>query len=648
MKLGLHSWRTFDEGLQKEYLITNGLGSSCSSTIIGANIRKYNGLLNASLVAPVKRVLLLAKIDEEITIGEKTYPLHSNEFIGKRTEGFKHLRNVSYDLLPRFSFGIQDVCIEKEISMEYGKNTVAIVYRVNTGKEKIKMSFTPYVNFRDHHDLSKREGFHYTQHYEGNTLHLVEKETNLDLKIISNCTYLQKESWSLPVFYRNEAERELKPIDFHFIPGEFTYEMEPYGEYIITFSATIETDTDINPLSIISEEKKRRQKLLELAGYQEPILKELTLAADQFIVERFSTGKKTVIAGYPWFTDWGRDTMIAFSGLTLVTKRFQEAKEILLTFIEYLKFGLIPNMFPDENNQPMYNTADGTLWFFQAVYKYLEYTGDRETVKKEIYPYLKEIIQYHIKGTEYDIFMDEDALLSAGNDGTQLTWMDVKVGDWVVTPRHGKAVEINALWYNALKIMDKFSAEFEEADIMYGTLAEKVKNSFVEQFWNEDEKCLYDVIQGGQKIGKLRPNQVIAVSLPYCMLDKEKSRLVVQKVYQSLYTPYGLRSLSTEDHEYIGIYKGDIYHRDGAYHQGTVWGWLIGPFLDAYGKVNEYSQESKNRIKQMLNEFYMHMQDGCLGSIAEIFDGDEPFYPRGCMAQAWSVAEVIRVYVELL
>ncbi|EOD00791.1 amylo-alpha-1,6-glucosidase [Caldisalinibacter kiritimatiensis] len=647
MEFGISDWNTFEKGIEKEYLITNGIGGFCSSTVIGANIRKYHGLLNASLVPPVKRYLLLSKIDEIIEVGNQKYNLQTNDFIGKRDNGHLYLRKFTNTLLPKFSYGIDDITIEKEIAMEYGKNTVVVVYKVETGNKPVKMTFIPYTNFRDHHDTSKREDFKYIQSYKEGILKLVEEKEKLTLKISSNCQYKEKEQWSLPMFYSNEKQRGLDCIDFHFIPGEFIYEMKPYSKYTIYFTATIEDTDKLDALSILEKEKERRQKLIEKAGFRDDMLKELVLAADQFIVNRESTGTKTVIAGYPWFTDWGRDTMIALPGLTLATKRYEDAKEILLTFVKYIKNGLIPNMFPDENVEPMYNTVDGTLWFFNAVYKYLEYTGDEETIKNEIYPYLKQIIKHHLEGTVYDIYVDEDGLLSAGGPGTQLTWMDVKVNGWVVTPRHGKAVEINALWYNALKIMELLSEKFGEDSKEYRELAEKTKKAFVDKFWNEKEKCLYDAIQDGKRIDKIRPNQIIAVSLPFTMLDKEKSRLVVSKVYEKLYTPYGLRTLPKDDREYIGQYRGDVLSRDGAYHQGTVWPWLIGPFIEAYVKVYDYSKESKNKAKEMLDLFKAHMKDGCIGSISEILEGDEPFYPRGCPAQAWSVAEVLRVYGEI-
>ncbi|RKD22394.1 glycogen debranching enzyme, putative [Caminicella sporogenes DSM 14501] len=648
MELGYSNWKTFDDGIQKEYLITNGLGSFCSSTIIGANIRKYHGLLNASLEHPIKRYLLLSKIDETLKIEGEEYKLFSNQFIEKIDDGYLQLRRFNSYPIPKFIYGVKDVIISKELAMEYEKNTVAVVYKINTGSKKVKMTFTPYINFRNHHDVSKKGSFKYNQSYERRALKLIEKSTGLNLKIISNCIYEANEEWSLPMFYENENYRGLESIDFHFIPGIFYYEMEPHKKYTITFLATIEDSAEYTAEEIIENEKKRRIELIDRAGYTNRFLNNLVLASDSFIVRRSSTKTKTIIAGYPWFTDWGRDTMIAFTGLTLTTKRFDDAKNILLTFIKYIKYGIIPNMFPDENTPPLYNTADGSLWFFYAVYKYLKYTNDLKTIKDEIYPHLEDMIKHHVKGTINNIYMDDDGLLSAGDEGTQLTWMDVKVGDWVVTPRHGKAVEINALWYNALKIMEEISNRLGYDGSEYGKLAEKAKKSFVEKFWNDKGKYLYDVIQDKKPVDMIRPNQILAVSLPFSILDREKEKLIVEKVHEELYTPFGLRSLSKRHKEYIGKYGGDVLKRDGAYHQGTVWAWLIGPFVEAYVKVNNYSKESKLSAKYMLEEFYYHMKDACISNISEIFDGDKPHYPRGCVAQAWSVGEVLRTYVEVV
>jgi predicted glycogen debranching enzyme len=433
------------------------------------------------------------------------------------------------------------------------------------------------------------------------------------------------------------------------MPGEFEVRLKGGGSFAIV--ASTEPIKSINSQLLQVQEEMRLSQLMERAGYAQEFINRLVIAADNFIVQRESTATKSVIAGYPWFTDWGRDTMIALPGLTLVTKRFEEALEILNTFARYCKDGLIPNRFPDEGLSPDYNTVDASLWFFHAVHQYLRYTGNYEVIEDAIYPVLKQIIECHLKGTHFNIHVTKDGLLAAGSSGQQLTWMDAKVDDWVVTPRHGKPVEINALWYNALRVMEKLAQSFGDESGEYSKLAQQVRKSFTREFWNDTAGCLYDVISeenngAVHKDSSLRPNQIIAVSLPFSMLDHTKEAKIVSKVWQHLYIPYGLRSLSPQDPHYIGHYQGDRFHRDGAYHQGTAWSWLIGPFITAYRKVNEYSRESQVVAEKLIEPFKGQLMDHGVGSISEIFDGDHPHDPRGCIAQAWGVAEVLRAYVE--
>lgn len=373
---------------------------------------------------------------------------------------------------------------------------------------------------------------------------------------------------------------------------------------------------------------------------------QLLLAADRFIVHRKSTDSKTIIAGYPWFTDWGRDTMIAMPGLTLATGRYEDARDILYTFARYEKDGLLPNVFPDGDGEPAYNTVDAALWYFEAVYQYLQYTGDLPFIKDQLLPVLERILQGYRKGTAFQIRMDKDSLITAGNGDTQLTWMDAKVGSWVVTPRHGKAVEINALWYNALMVMAALADQTGGYGSEYVKLAAKVKKAFVKTFWNEKERCLYDVVNEQGCDEKIRPNQILAASLSFPVLDAEQAKSVVDTVYEKLYTALGLRTLTKNDPDYRGIYEGDQYMRDGAYHQGTVWTWPLGRFITAYARVYKADPELKYQLEAFFLPFRDHLQDACIGSISEIFDGDEPLLPRGCYAQAWSVSEILRAYVE--
>ncbi|HEX2926177.1 MAG TPA: amylo-alpha-1,6-glucosidase, partial [Ruminiclostridium sp.] len=401
----------------------------------------------------------------------------------------------------------------------------------------------------------------------------------------------------------------------------------------------------IDGLQVFNYQTARMEELMQRAGCSNPLVKKLVLAADNFIVYRSSTNAKTIIAGYPWFTDWGRDTMIAFTGLTLATGRFGDAKEILFTFSKYVEYGLIPNMFPDDGEKPAYNSVDAALWYFEAVNSYLEYTGDSDFIKEEVYPCLKNICERFINGTIYDIGMTDDGLITAGNKNTQLTWMDAKVGDWVVTPRHGKAVEINALWYNGLMIMSKLAQKFEDTDV-YLEPASRAKASFEKVFWNEEQQCLYDVVNEAGSDSSIRPNQILAVGLSYAVIEGHKARCVVEKVWKELYTPYGLRTLSQDSPQYRGEYSGDVWSRDGAYHQGTVWTWLLGRFIKAYVRVNGNTAEVRRKAQDFILPIENHMWDAGIGSISEIFDGSNPHRPRGCFAQAWSVAEILRAAVE--
>ncbi len=393
-------------------------------------------------------------------------------------------------------------------------------------------------------------------------------------------------------------------------------------------------------------EVRRRAELLDRPPCDEPIVRTLMRAAGQFIVERGDL--KTIIAGYHWFADWGRDTMIALPGLTLVTGWTGIARSILLAFARSASEGMLPNRFPDAGEPPEYNTVDATLWFFYAVDRYLKYTENLGFVETDLFEALKDILEWHLRGTRYGIRADSDGLLLSGAPGVQLTWMDAKVGDWVVTPRHGKAVEIQALWYNALRIMQSLAHAFDDAvtENRCSELASLARANFTRLFWNEAAGCLYDVVNGGQKDSAIRPNQVFAVSLPHTMLSPEKARRVVDVVQRELLTPYGLRSLARTDPQYRPRYEGNQWARDSAYHQGTIWPWLMGPFITAYLEVHGRTAEARRQASAWLAEFDRHFREAGLGQVSEIFDADPPHEPRGCIAQAWSVAELLRAAVE--
>jgi predicted glycogen debranching enzyme len=444
--------------------------------------------------------------------------------------------------------------------------------------------------------------------------------------------------------YKIEFERGQDFKEDLFTYGEFTVQLKKGSKLFVLLSN--ESTQEKDGKKLWDAQVKRKKSLLKDIDETDDFAKTLTLAADQFIVKR-GNDLKTIIAGYHWFADWGRDTMISLPGLCLVTGRFDDAKKIIKAFAQVVDKGMIPNRFPDEGETPEYNTVDATLWYFVAVYEYLRYTKDRDFVKNELYPVLKEIVGWHFKGTRYNIKVDTDGLLMAGELGTQLTWMDAKVGDWVVTPREGKAVEINALWFNALKIMQSFAHEFGNIDDekYFEQWANTTHNSFNKEFVNE-QNTLYDLIQNGVKDASIRPNQLFAVSLPFELVSKTVAKAIVKEAELHLLTTKGMRSISYKDDKYVPYYHGDQLSRDGSYHQGTTWSWLIGPFLTA--KIKAEGKTALPKVKKILDEFSKHFNEAGIGQVSEIFDGNSPYFPKGCMAQAWGVAEPLRVYMEYI
>lgn len=649
MELGKSHWRTWEDGIGKEWLLTNGIGGYASSTVTGSNTRRYHGLLIASLRPPVNRHLILSKLEESVEIGNKSYDISSFSAGGVVKKGDNYLQRFIYDSLPTFIYSIGDVTIRKTVCMVYGENTVIVHYHIISGKSGLKLKLTPLVNFRDHHGDSRRHHMVFKQEpCDNRTLIL---PYGLELLIELGCRGSHytplNDCWFENMEYAVEQERGLSSREDQYIPGYFELDVGRRQEKHITFHATVEkTGRTFDGLAVIREEEERIRALIKKAGYADELASALVAAADKFIVYRQSTDAKTILAGYPWFTDWGRDTMISLCGLTLSTKRFEDAQSILYTFSRYVRHGLIPNMFPDEGQEPGYNSVDAALWYFEAVNKFITYTGDFEFVKENLYSSLKEIYQAFFKGTLFDIRMDSDFLISAGNQDTQLTWMDAKVGSWAVTPRQGKAVEINALWYNALRTLEMLANRFDQNGSAYGEAALKAKEAFLRTFWNEGGACLYDVVEGERTDDSIRPNQIIAASLSYPVIEGEMAKSVVDRVWEELYTSYGLRTLSQLSSQYKGVYIGDQYYRDSAYHQGTVWTWPLGHFITAFSRV--YGKEGVNRdiMASFFKPFLDHLADACLGNISEIFDGDEPLFPRGCFAQAWSVAEILRSYTE--
>lgn len=653
LKIGKGQMKTFQSAIEREWVITNGIGGYAGSSIIGAHTRKHHGMLIASLHPPVERYLILSKLNEFFQIGTKQISLKTNQRPGgQNEEGQVYLQRFLYDGLPSFVYSFSGVRFSKTISFEHGKNTVAIAYEIENGGEELEFTFVPLFNYRDHNERSERGDLKFDTSFQDQTIKLIpEKNKNITIQLYTSEGQIapNPELYDADMELQTEINTGMSCIENNFTPYQISVKVLPFEHKKISVIASIEDSYERDAFLIIENSKKRLKSLETQAGLPDSFANSLVLAADQFIVDRASTGYKTVLAGLPWFTDWGRDTMIALQGLTLVTKRFEDAKGILKTFAKYVKKGLVPNMFPDEGLDPLYNTVDASLWYFYSVDQYLNYTGtpdDYAFIQNEIYPKLKEIIEYYQKGTDFSIHMEQDGLIHAGGGLDQVTWMDVRVGEWVVTPRHGKPVEINALWYNALKVMEKLSTLFGENTNTYTELAKKVSTSFLREFWNTEKNCLYDVVSDDEKDGKIRPNQIYAVSLPYTMLPDEMAFSVVQTVYSHLYATYGLRSLSPEDPEYKGLYFGKLHDRDGAYHQGTAWAFPLGAFITAYVKVHHRSPESILFAKKLLEPMEDHLLDGCIGSIAEIFDGNEPHISRGCYVQAWSVGEILRCYVE--
>ena len=658
-------WKTFSDGISKEWATTNGIGGYAGSSLIGAHNRTHQGYLIASLHPPIERYLILSKINEEISVNGQELSLETSQHLsGGRTvykEGQQYLSAFTYDGNIHYEYHADSVFLKKHLALKHGENVCAVAYEIETGDKPAVLTLTPLFNYREHSASSTEDTLLFDTSVNGHTLCLLP-EANPDVSIffqISEGDFFKREDcYDVNMQLQTEVELETDGLDTHFCPYDIRMEVPPHtGKQISVLCCITDRNTSCNStepdadtaFTILKEKEHYYQSLLEKAGCQDDFANRLVLASDQFLSYRESTQMMTVLAGLPWFTDWGRDTMIAFTGLTLCTKRFLEAEEILLTFCKYIRHGIVPNMFPDDNMPPLYNTVDASLWYFYAVYQYLNYHPVPEAydfVREQIYPHLKEIIRAYESGTDFSIYMEEDGLIHAGSGLDQITWMDVRVGEWVVTPRHGKPVEINALWYNALKIMAELATRFGDSAAPYETRSRQVKASFESRFWDDAHQCLFDVIDGDFD-DHIRPNQIYAVSLPFSLLSPEKEKAVVDLVERELFVGCGLRSLISSHPDYHGIYCGALPKRDAAYHQGTAWGFLLGGFFSAYLKVHDHSAESVHHAVDMLAPIRHHlMQTGCIGSISEIFDGDAPHHPRGCYAQAWSVGEVLRCYCE--
>ena len=600
----------------REWIVTNGLGSYASLNHSGETTSKFHGLLVASLEPPTKRWMFVSNVIDRIQIKDHVYPLkgHKCKFV--------------FDFFPSLVYNIEGVHLKKTFFMEYGKNTSVIKYTIDTHKSLV-LSHIPVINSRHFYDMTSPGSASFSQNVVDHGVVVTLGNINKKLKIsLKNSCYLPDGFWE-EFFYRKDKERNDSWRDHNFHVGEFQVPLKQSAEYYLMF--TIEDEPRDDPSHIYDREMQRKQRLLTQAMLPRACDK-LVLSADTFVVKKGSG--KSIVAGYHWFSDWGRDTLIALPGITLVTKRFDDAKQILESYGQYCKNGLIPNVFAERDSQPVYNTVDASLWYVDRVYQYLKYTNDLRLVEK-LWPIMQSIIERYKNGTDFGIHMDNDFLISHGEG---LTWMDVKIDDSYITPRSKKAVEIQALWYNALRIMGTLST-FLGKNNEYSELAENVKDSF-RHLYNHR----YDVIDS--KDLSMRPNQVFLVSLDFSMIDKQMQERIVAELQKSLVTIFGLRTLSPQDSRYKGTYLGN-HHRDFAYHNGTVWPWLLGPFIKAYVKVHDKDPAQRqyafqNFLQPMLDVY----GDSWDGSIYEIFDGDPPYAPQGCITQAWSVAEILRTWVE--
>ena len=665
-----------ENGLTKEWLITNGLGGYASSSIIGANTRKYHGLLIAPLTPPARRFLVFSKLDEALEIEDQKYELYTN--VGKEyvSQGFKYLESFEKDIVPIFKYKINEVEITKKICMDYGKNTVGIYYKIKSGNKDCKLSLAPIINFRDFHTMNTGHEFELKQPIKNNKVKVIIDNYNsfpIYMKL-SEGYYIEHTNDTFSnMFYLEEQKRGFYPEENHAVPGVFEVNIEKNTEKEISFVLSFEENIDeIDVKHLILKERNRQNELYNNSLLvdkkttikktkkeleEEKLIKNIITATDNFVVKRPSFGLHTIIAGYPWFLDWGRDTLISFEGLLLVTRRYDLAKEVLLTMVRDIKYGLVPNGYSGFDNRPLYNSADSSLLLFEQIQKFINYTGDLDFVKENLYEKLKLVIDNYITGIDVDnnnIYLDEDYLIVSGTEDTQNTWMDAKFDGVAVTPRNGKTVELNSLWYNANKIMAYLVGKFEtkSESSKYEKLAKQCQKSFNEKFYNKKRKCLYDVLGDN----KIRPNQLFSMSLTYPIIDlqSEEAKNIINVVEKKLLNNYGLKTLAKGEENYVEIYEGDPKQRDKSYHQGITWPWLLGLYYNSLKNILNHTKAKKDKqeIEDKIDKFRTKVkktfkteiyENGCIGSISELYDSSKPQLPKGAFAQAWSVSEIFRI-----
>jgi predicted glycogen debranching enzyme len=654
IKFGREICGDFTHSTSREWLVTNGIGGYASGTIAGSLTRRYHGLLVAALNPPLGRTVLLAKLDETIVYDEKTYPIYTNAWAENIIEphGYRQIEQFALEgTIPVWRFACSDALLEKRIWMQQGTNTTYVYYSLIRATQPLKLTLKALVNYRDYHGDTQAKDWQMSvgETDRGLVINAFPGAVSLYLRSDAEGVTPTHE-WNYRFDLAVERCRGLSDREDHLHVA--TFETTLHVGQSLTFVASTEQHSDLNGEMALRSQHDYEQHLIQRSTphQDKPLpdfVSQLVLAADQFIVSRPTPNEpdgKTIIAGYHWFGDWGRDTMISLPGLTLAIGRPEIARSILRTFAKYIDRGMVPNRFPDAGETPEYNTVDATLWYFEAIRTYYSATQDNDLLQ-ELFPALVDIIDWHCRGTRYKIHLDDaDGLLYAGEVGVQLTWMDAKVGDWVVTPRIGKPIEINALWYNALRIMVQFAQQLGQPHQDYENMTNRIQANF-SRFWNAEVGYCYDVLDGpdGPDLS-LRPNQLFAVSLPLLrenpLLTSEQQRAIVDECGQMLLTSHGLRSLSSDDPQYQGHYGGNQLQRDGAYHQGTVWGWLLGPFVQAHLQVYNNPKQACQFLEPMAHHLTAHG----MGSLSEIFDGDAPMPPRGCIAQAWTVAEVLRAW----
>jgi predicted glycogen debranching enzyme len=645
------SWESIS---QYEWLVTNGLGGYACGTVALANTRRYHGFLMASLAPPVQRTLLVAKFDLSVDyLGAKT-DLSANEFAGGALtpQGFVHLESFAVlDGVPTWRYAIADALLQQQIFMAPGANTSYLRLELIRGSAPMRVALKPFVTYRDYHSqgIGPKD---FQLDVGAQTCRILAFSGARPYRLeVSHGEFTAAPAWYWQFWHREEAQRGLDAAEDLFFPGSFTAELALKLPLYFTASAEESAAPDGNAV-LEAIQGEARAISLALPKSSPAWIHALARASDQFVVRRGAVvraGKTTpsIIAGYPWFADWGRDTMISLPGLATALGRYDLAACVLRSYAAFVDRGMLPNRFPDGGEMPEYNTADATLWMFHALDDYLQARRDPDLLNA-LFPTLVDIIHAHVQGTRYDIHVDpKDGLLHAGEAGTQLTWMDAKSGDHAFTPRVGKAVEINALWLNALNVMVQFAGRLRSLD----------EKQFCEQlltrgsanfgrFWNEERGCLYDVIDvdgGAGQDAQIRPNQLLAISLPYCALPAAQIRAVLDLCGRDLLTSHGLRTLGPAEPGYIGRYDGDPWQRDAAYHMGTVWSWLLGPFARAHFRVYGDARLAQS----LLDPMAQHVNSVCMGTVSEIFDGDAPHIARGCFAQAWSVAEILRAWIYL-